>query len=322
MKKFGIPSVPAAVLLGGMVITGLPAAASAADVTIVSETTLKGLPEAAINAAVSAGDGDGSDVLKAPVVTKAYFKNDKTRTETGKIVVIFDGATSTTYTLNPAEKTYTAITGVPSLPGGGGATSSAAAANPMLSLMKINVKTFVNPGNQTKIIAGQTTKNTRFMAVIKMNFAGGEAAKSAGIPANLNQMMPTIILKGEEWMAEGLLPEGVKNQNAATGMASLTQMMPFMGAGFKDFAAKLAAIKGIPLASTLSNTFQFPEGAASMMGGMFPKDPIVVTTQATSVTTEPLDDALFAPPAYYKKVDALSPPAQPAPPAAIPPASI
>ena len=87
----------------------------------------------------------------------------------------------------------------------------------------------------------------------------------------------------------------------------------------KDFAAKMAAIKGFPLASTLSTTIKFSEAATASiggMGGMLPKNPIVITTRAKSVSTSPLDDALFAPPADYKKVEAPAAPALPVPPSA------
>lgn len=261
------------------------APAARADTTVVYEVTVKGAP--------SAATPPGSLETMQSLST-VYYKNNKSRTESVDSVVLYDGDTKTTTTLNPQTKTYT-TTDAESV------AAKSAAMNPLLGQIKFSAKTFVRPGGQTRTIAGRPTKNTKFTAIMKMGLATADA------PANMAQMLPTITISGEEWMADGLVSAAQRNGLTSTGFSNMAQMNPMMGSGLKEFYDKLAAIKGFPLASTLSMKITFPDGAAAMMGASIPKQPIVVSMQAKSVSEEPLADTLFAIPEGYTKAESTAP---------------
>lgn len=271
-------------------------AARAADITVVSSTTTKNYPAAF----VTASDDPG----KQPVITITYYKNNKCRAETGNNVEIFDGEAGLTYSLNPDAKTFMVTQGALGPP-------PSAVPLPTLAALKLDNKTFVEPGNQTRIIAGQKTKNYKYLAIFKVELLPGSASpvSSSGTSAAPAQLLPlTITVEGEEWAAEGLRP-GVNNPKSfQKAMAGLSLVLPMASAAFEEYARKKSVIKGLTLYSTSALTFSFPQGAAAVAGDLLPTNPITETTETKVVSTASLDDALFSPPADYKKVDALLPP--------------
>ena len=91
-----------------------------------------------------------------------------------------------------------------------------------------------------------------------------------------------------------------------------------LGAFLKPLTEKMAKAKGFPMASRVSVTLprlrrrraeagdaQPPAGDAASLAA-----PVVVTTEVRSITEDALDEALFAVPAEYRKVDPRARPAQ------------
>ena len=215
--------------------------------------------------------------------TTAYYKGHKSRSETGGEITLTDYDAGMTYTIDTENKTYSVAQIKPAQRD----TTSALPGN----------KSFVHSGGQTQTIAGYPATNTKFMSVTQI-VIGAPAGASA-------PMLPPLTISGEEWMADGLLPEDARN----AGFAEFSKLVPLPqlpGAG--GFAQKMLAVKGFPLATTLQIRIAFPAGAGPALVNALPRDPITLTMRAKSVATAPLDDALFALPEGFQKVDALPAP--------------
>ena len=88
------------------------------------------------------------------------------------------------------------------------------------------------------------------------------------------------------------------------------------GNSLKSRSEKLATIKGTPLSSRIEVTIKPGDSKAADANVLpLPKEPIVVATEVKTISEDPLDDALFAVPAGYKKVDVLAKPTAPVAPA-------
>ena len=106
-------------------------------------------------------------------------------------------------------------------------------------------------------------------------------------------VLPTTEMEGEYWLADAAwLPEGGKN----LALPLLVDTVPPSDI-LKSLNARMTKLKLIPLLSrvTLRTSAYNPNGSARALTAL--------TTQVTSITEMPLDDALFLPPADYQKVD-------------------
>ena len=246
-----------------------------ADVKVVSQVTITGLPAGAATAQSS-----------KPQTVTAYYKGTKVRTEAANTVTIYDGKTNTVTTLSPASKTYTV------------ASMAAPAANPMMAMMDVKTTATLKPGGKTKTIAGKPAKNYVWQANIAMGMK--PSAKQ-----NANSQMPsgplvTIQMNGEQWTTDAVkLPAGSKSL-VMSMMSGPAKAIP----GLSPLMDKFAQIKGLPLSATLTQAFK--QSAAMMaMGGArsnVPPKPITVTTNVLSLSEKPLAATLFAVPAGYQKV--------------------
>ncbi|MES2462103.1 MAG: hypothetical protein V4671_16075, partial [Armatimonadota bacterium] len=123
-----------------------------ADVKIVTETTITGLPDAL----KSSGTAGAIDTSK-PVTSTVYLKGEKRRTETPVQVTIFDCVADAVYTLNTTDKTYTVSTFAKN------AAADTSASNPLLSLLKIETSNVaLTPQKTVKTIAGKSATSYTF----------------------------------------------------------------------------------------------------------------------------------------------------------------
>jgi hypothetical protein len=267
-NRFRVTATVAVAVLGA-------ASLARADVKIVSEVTIKGVPKAA-----------QAQISDKTTTTTTYYKASKQRTETDKSVTITDLDGDKFYTLDPVKKTYYVMSSKD--------LEKLAADNPMLAMIKMDTTTTVTPSSETKSIAGKTAKKYAYTTVMKMGMEGADESISA--------MLPTITISGEQWTTEEItLPVDYRKVTQSNFMRS---MPPMMAKGIKDMVDKMAEIKGLPLSSVITVTVQPSASAPPQAASAFPKDPIVTTTEVKSIVEGPLDDALFTVPADYKEVKA------------------
>ena len=270
-------------LVASALLPALAPLASRADVTLVTQNKLSGLP--------------GAAGTSQTVTITTYYKGTHTRIENGAEVILSDADKPGVQTmLDTVKKTYyTRPLKV---------EADALAGNPMTASLKMDAKVFVHPGGQTKTIAGKTAKNYKFNATITM--ANPDNPQFA-------LMLPTVTIKGEQWTTDALtLPLSVADRGKALNFASGGMMGAFMSKGMKEFGAKMGEIKGLPLSNTTILSFVFPEGSpiAAMAGDSLPKS-ITSVVEVKSLSEDPLADTLFAVPDGYTKVDPPAPPAIP-----------
>ncbi len=242
----------------------LVACAARADVKIVSEVNVTGLPPQA----------QAQVKQTFPQTVMTYYKGDMTRTELAGSVVLYDCLGDKLYTLDPAKKTYT-IASVQEM---------MEKAGPLMAMMKFDTTADVKEGGASKTIAGKPAKNFLFTANIALSMEGTPAG-----------MLPTTKIVGEQWVTNAVaLPANCQRMMAASLARSAGPML----GGMKPLIEKMATMKGAPLSSKVTVTIT----AAQPLPGL-PTDPIVTTTEVKAISEEALDDALFKIPADYKKVE-------------------
>jgi hypothetical protein len=260
------------------VALGVMAAMARADVKLISEVKVTGVPAAA--------SAQGAPDLSKPMLTTTYYKGSKTRVESGNVITITDYETGKVTTLNPDKKTfYTSNIGD---------AMKAMADNPMLAMIKIDATADVKPGGKSKTIAGKPATNYLITSTMKMTMDGA--------PPEAAAMMPTITMKQEMWTTEALALTGWNPKMLQTNFSK--NLPPFLMSGMKPFIEKMSSVKGFQLSSTMTMTFESKSGAA--MPGL-PKEPIVTTTEVKEISEAPLDDALFTVPGDYKEVQPPTP---------------
>jgi hypothetical protein len=265
-----------------------------ADIKIVAKETTKGLPPAVL---AMGGQKDGVK-LDAPMTVTSYYKGSKTRVERGTTILITDNATGKTYTLDTEAKTYseTLLKDV-----GAGMADS-----PIMSMFKVTTTADVKPGGMTKTIAGKETENYKYNITMKMAPGEGADPSLGGVLPNI-----TVTIDGEQWTTEAITFPSTAVGATPSPANMLKFLPPTMMKGAKVIAEKMALIKGVPLATTTTTKMELPPAFLAMMSqsgaGEMDNKPITSTMEVTSISEDTLDDALFAPPADYKKVDAPKP---------------
>ena len=242
-----------------LAVAVLLSTAAHADLKLVQKTTMEGDLSKKVQGA--GGPPQTSSVTM-------FYKGNKTRTEAGDRVTIFDG--ERVLLLNPAKKTYQAI------PKNAGADM----ANPMMAMMDIKASVDVKATGKTQTIQGKQAKQYVMTMTMKLGMKQGAEGEAPELPS--------FTTRTELWTAEfpgvALSPSMAK-QNMPGGIAS----MPFV----KDMTEKLKTIKGIPLLTTMNQ---------EIMGK---KMNMILKT--VSLSEAPLPDSLFAPPAGYKQVPYTAP---------------
>ena len=264
-----------------------------ADLKVVQEATTTGLPEAALAQAPQ---------MASPTTITVYYKGSKSRTESSGTVSLSDLATGKVTVLDAGAKTYYLTAPSDALKG--------IQDNPMLAMLKFDTKVFVNPGSETQVLLGKSAHNFRYTAIMKMGMAGAGGGGMEGMAG----MLPTVTIKGEEWVTDAItLPV---SSTPAAQAGSMTKLFPpMLGKGLKEFADKMATIKGFPLRNTVTVTFAFPKNSPAAAQA---PAPITTTITAKSISEEPLSDDLFVVPADYKQIDPPASGIPGSPPAAAP----
>jgi hypothetical protein len=263
--------------IASLAVASAVGAPARADVKIVSEVNVSGLPAAA------AAQMKGA----FPQTVTVYYKGEKMRTETAgsPAVTIYDCTADKLYTLDTAKKTYT----VASVKG------MLDAANPMMAMMKFDTTANVKPGGASKVIAGQPAKNYTYMATIKMGMEGASP--------DMAGMFPTMTMRGEQWTTDAItLPANCQRMMASSFARTAGPMLK----GMKPLIDQMATIKGAPLSSRMTMTLASKQPLPGL-----PTEPIVTTNETKSISQATLDDALFTVPAGYKEVRAAAPAARP-----------
>jgi hypothetical protein len=263
------------------------ATAARADLSVVTEVKSAMASVAGGKPSVPSGAGARSESVQT------YYKGRRMRTEAGNRVMIYDGVSGASYQIDPAAKTYSVV--------------PSAASNPITSMLHITTKATVGPTGATKIIIGHSAREYAFTADVDMASAmtgfraGGVPGHSAAPAVAKPQHIGTVHIKGREWVVVvPTLPSGGSDAMQA-GMQKVGTMVP----GMKNLMDKIAAIKGIPVASEEAITMEFVGmGALFGSGGGAPtRMATTVTIEATAFHEGPLPDSLFAVPAGYTRVD-------------------
>jgi hypothetical protein len=248
-----------------ILVATLLSATAHADLKLVQKTVMEG----ELSKQVQKAGGPS----QPPSVTM-FYKGNKTRTEAGDRVTIFDG--ERVLLLNPAKKTYQAIPK--------NAASDMASANPMMAMMDIKASVDVKATGKTQSIQGKQAKQYVMTMTMKLGMKQGAGGGEKGEAPQL----PAFTTRTELWTADfpGVtLSPSMAKQSMPGGMGS----MPFV----KDMTEKLKTIKGIPLLTTMNQ---------EIMGKK-----MNMSIKTVSLSEAPLPDSLFAPPAGYKQVPYTAP---------------
>lgn len=225
-----------------------------ADLSVVSQVTVN--------------RGTGQPVTKT-VTTR--FHGNVVRTETDRLVSLFDGRAHTVTTIDTKNQTYQTKV----------LRDTGAAASGLLSKINFRAKAHVEPKAEVRTIAGRQARRYVGHATITLD-AGGI---SAG-PAKQTQ------LEIEEWAAESLTPPAsLDRSNPALRLVGSLETMR----GMEPLVRELHKVKGMPLMCRISIT-----PAAS--GGAKPS-PVVTETRIVSLAQASLSADLFRVPSGYRKVE-------------------
>jgi hypothetical protein len=270
----------------GVMLLGALASAAWADLKVVQEVTIKGLPEAA---------KAQNPNLGKPMTMTTFYKGDRMRQEQGAMVTITDYKEGTITTLDPKKKTFY-VSKISD-------TMNAVANNPFLETLKLDVKADVKPGTETKSILGKSAKNVKFNATFTFSSKDGGDSPIAAF-------MPTIILKGEQWVTEEVKVPGDPKQMLQQMNLSRGPMAMF-GGGMKEFTEKMGSVPGFPLLNSTTMEFVFPPTAPPQVQEQMGGKPMTTLTEVKSISEEVLDEALFKAPEDFKEVKAPETPAFP-----------
>lgn len=222
----------------------------------------------------------GGDRGSQTQVTTTSHKGDMVRTETERTVSLYDAKAQTVITINKEDKTYRVLS----------LKSAFAAAPGVLSRLQFKTTAEMTPQEETSVIAGFPARKY----VGKATFA----MAMTGMPANSG---PETTMEIEQWATEAItVPAGsLQMTNPFLRMAGPLRNMK----GMEPLMKAMAEIKGTPL----SNKFTITQGGAAGAS----RGPIVTTNVVESVSTDPLDPALFRVPAGFTKAESRPIPAPP-----------
>lgn len=231
-----------------------------ADVKITAKVTVTG----------GAGDKSGTQM-----VTTCY-KGSLIRTETEKVISIYDSKTQTITTMRKSDKTYRVLSlkeGLTKMPS-------------MLAKLNVTSSADVKPQPEKSVIAGKPAKKYIGSATIHISPEGAK-----------EDTFPTTHIEVEQWMTEA-----VKfSADGGTTPSPLEQLLGPLSiyGGMEPVINAFATMKGVPLSSVVTVT---------VTGGKSPQhDPIVTTTEVQSMKDGQLDASLFAVPKGYTQMTLRKP---------------
>jgi len=238
--------------------------AAQADVKIVSRVTVTG----------------GTKPANTQTVT-TYYKGDMVRTETDRVISLYDSKGQTITTMDKEGKTYRVLS----------LKTALAAAPGVLSRLRFKTTADMHPQEETAVIAGLPARKYLGRATFAMSVAG--------VPGNA---APPTVMEIEQWATEAVsLPSGsIGMTNPFLRLAGPLQQMK----GMEPLVQAMSKVKGTPLSNRFTITVGSADGAS--------KGPVVTDNEVESVSSEPLAPALFKVPEGFTKVEARSIPSAPA----------
>jgi hypothetical protein len=278
MKKIALCSV---MMLS---VALLSTARSFADLVVVMQTDMKGMP---------AGGGAMAGAAGAPGMGKTVtrYKDGLVRTENGNTVTIIDAKGKVT-TLDLKAKTYYV------------ADPSAMMDNPMVAqiagMMDVKMDVDVQTTGEEKTILGQKAQKYTYEMVMKMGFKEGAAIPGLGGGGEGGgpPKLPTIIVSGEQWSAAGLTVTGAKKPSDMMSMMGPMADIFGKSGDIKEKLARFEEMKGYPLTSKTTVRF---EGGAGMPG--VPTEPMTTNMRVMELKTTPQPAELFKVPKGFKKIE-------------------
>jgi hypothetical protein len=275
MKKIAFYSV---MMLGVALLT---TARSFADMVVVMETTIKGMPAGGGAMAGGPMPGAGKSVVR--------YKGDLIRTENGNNVTIKDSKGKVT-TLDLKAKTYYI------------ADPAEMMDNPMIAqiagMMDIKMDVDVQTTGEEKAILGQQSQKYTYEMVMKMGFKEGAAIPGLGGGEGGPPKLPTIIVSGEQWSAGNLnMINGQKPSDMMSVMGPMAEIFGKSG-DIKEKMGRFDEMKGFPL--SVKTTIRF-EGGAGMPG--VPTEPMTTIMRVLELKTITQPAELFKVPKGFKKID-------------------
>ena len=272
-------------LAGTLLIAALAVAPIAADLTIVTVTTIEG--------AMMAGTPGG---VTPKVVVRISGTKSRMDVDTGEQVVttISDTATSQAYVLRSDDKTATLIP-----------TDAAAPADASTAALS-TVEAMVRPTGQKRDIEGQACDE--YMVAMKLPLASLAAAGGSALPPEAAAMLKDVTLgiSGSIWAAKDApgAAEYAAFQKTTSRLAlAMGRRIPGPGAAPASIPAGLDRLltgfpeaPGIPYLSELTTKL---EGTGQLVALMQQMGQMTVTGKVSSISTETVSTDIFNVPEGY-----------------------
>jgi hypothetical protein len=219
--------------------------------------------------------------------------------ENGNTVTITDSASSKVITLDIKKKTYYTSEPLKDMEGAAGM------AEQFMAMMDLKLDVDAKDTGEAKEILTKNAKKYTYSIKMKMGFKEGVALPFGGGAGGETPQLPTIVVSGESWNTEDVtIPVSKTNpKDMLGGMNQMLKMFEKTSPDLKEKMMKLGEMKGFPLRSAVTITF---EGGTGLPG--VPEKPMVIKTEVTQIKDVPLEDSLFAVPKGFKKVAAPAPP--------------
>ena len=280
---------------GLLVLT--PAVRARADLKVMVEVSVSGMPEPARRTG------------KAPTYPRqvtTYYRGDRARIEvTSGPITLYDYAADRVYILDPEKKTYTTeslrrVSGQPP------AKSSMVPVPRTSSQSKMVVTLSAAATGEQKTIAGSQALRFTVTGSIDLERSMGSGA---GFPAGSQRrggsggaLSPPIQVDGELWLADESVPTGIDPKYSAPllpAFAAVLSDAPDAKPLIVALMAQTPAQSGIPLASRFTLTARARRPAKGDQSSSPDAVTVVLTSDVKSISTDTLDDTLFALPASY-----------------------
>lgn len=251
-----------------------------ADITFVQTTTIEGGPPAA------------GQIPSTKITT--MIKGLKSRTDmelpTGAMSTIVDLSTKQIIILNHAQKTA-------QMSGTAAGTTSTAAAPSVTGTMKMDGS--VTPTGKSQVIDGFKCDEFLFTTTMNMSEISGP-----GMPPEAAAMMKdlTLLMKGSMWVTKDA-PGSAEYLAYQKALSSADLTAATMGAtgismpGMDKLTKAMASVNGLAYVNEMSMSVQGAGQIADMMKQVM--GAMKISMKTSSVTTEPISDALLKIPEGY-----------------------
>lgn len=257
-----------AVYAAALTVFGVTGGIARADLKLEQTVETKGDDPLGLLFGVPPSAGSGKTTRK----TVSFYKGMKRRVEDGATIRLFDDAANTLTVLDSRAKTYYVLD-----------LGSKITMPVGTQLPDFSGDADVKDTTETRTVGGKTARHYRYTITMRVTIGG---AKSP---------LATVTTQGDQWATDAL---NGGDTSAKQSLPSQLAVLPGdMGKGLRPIAEKMATIKGYILEESQSTTL------ASVLLQDAPKSPYLSNTKTSAISEAPLPDALFAPPADFKKMD-------------------